>query len=566
MKKILSVFFAVLMLAGVLAVFAGCGEGGGGKEEESTLRAEGYYPAITLTLSNLTYAQYVPTFQAMGWTMNENPAYDLIKKELGIKFRLDVDVEDIGLYLDKLAAGIAAGKLADIACHGDAPYAFPNLKECEKNGLLADLTAYYDGTDAVQFSDEVKEHFAKAGEDIFYPGTFNGKIKTIVWVSDSASSTYGFLYYRKDWLDEAGLSVPATLDELTEVMRAFKNSGDGRYGLVIGSGFMENGSNHCGVWDMFRAYPFEWLENDKGELYFGATDLAPMKAALQTFQNWYAEGLINSSEENDIDVIGGLHYYSGEFWNGKAGVFSGNTSMGFIQNTIKKNPDAEIVTTPIFAVDGGTVGIAADNNAHYFYSVSANCAYPEAAVKLYNFYFDIHDDEDYASYFAAPVYQDEKGEYTEGWAPMQFYPVRTSFFTDVEAAKAEIEDYRTGNVTHFTKSQLEAYQKYVDAKEDPSYKTYWLVEQYKEGGVLDQYYDLIETAEFVRTKFNALNTPAMDKYYKNNTPNLVVAAVEIIKGHETVDYWDTAVQNWFDMGGKEITEEVNAWWNGINGR
>ncbi len=563
MKKALSVLLAALLVFGVTVTLVSCGPT---ESDIMPTRKEGYYPNITLTLSNLSYVQYTPTLEAMGWTIVDNPMYDLIKKELGISFTRDVDVEDIGIYFDKLAAGIAAGKLADIACLGDAIFGIPNLKECEKNGLLADLTPYYDGTADVVFSDVALAHFERGGEDVFYPGTFDGKIKTIPWLTDSLGNTYGFLYFREDWLEDAALTVPTTLDELTEVMRAFKNRGDGCYGLVIGSDFMYTGGNHCGVWDMFRAYPFEWLENDKGELYLGATDLVTMKAALQTFRNWYAEGLINNGEENDIDVVGGLHYYSAEFWNGKAGVFSGGKSMGFITNTMKKNPDAELVTIPLFSVDGGTVGIAAENNAYMFYGVGSGCKYPEAAVKLYNYYFDIYTDIDYVDYFTNPYFEDEKGEATKGYAPSQFYPVKTNFFTNISSAKGRLEDYRTGNVSHFSKRQLQAYNEYLAALENPSYKNYWQRKQYEEGGVLDQYYELIETADFVRTKFFSVPTNAMDKYNAEAEAGLVSAATAIIKGRETVDYWDTAVEIWFDGGGREITAEVNDWWNKTNGR
>ena len=113
---------------------------------------------------------------------------------------------------------------------------------------------------------------------------------------------------------------------------------------------------------------------------------------------------------------------------------------------------------------------------------------------------------------------------------------------------------------------MKTYNNYWDAVNETTYKNYWTLQQYKEGGVLSQYYDLLENAEFVRSKFFGTNTPAMDKYVTEIEPNLVIAAIEIIKGHETVDYWDTAVDSWLAMGGREITDEVNAWWDGINGR
>ena len=83
---------------------------------------------------------------------------------------------------------------------------------------------------------------------------------------------------------------------------------------------------------------------------------------------------------------------------------------------------------------------------------------------------------------------------------------------------------------------------------------------------MDQYYNLIETADFVRTKFFTGQTPAMEQYGRELEPNLINAAIDIIKGKQTVDYWDTAVDAWFDGGGREITAEVNEWWQGVKGK
>ena len=563
MKKALSVILSCLLLVSVIAGLAACTQEEPG---EKPTRPEGYYPNITLSLSNLTYVQYIPLLEAKGWTLINNPIMDLYKKELGIKFKLDIDVQDIGVYFDKLAARLATGEMSDISCLGDYYFGIPNLKTAEQNGLLCDLTPYMDGTDEVQISDLAHEIWDQAGADVFYPGTFNGRIKALPWVTDSRGGAYSFLYFRKDWLDEVNMSLPTTVDELTEVMRAFKNSGEGRYGMVLCANGMYAGENHCSVFDMYGAYPFEWLEGEDGKLYFGATDTNAMKGALKTLQNWYAEGLINCDEDNDIDVIGGLHYMSTEFVNGKAGVFCGSTSMGFVGNTIKKNANAEIVTTPLFAADGGTVGIAATNNAFIFYAVSNKCKYPEAAIKLWNMYTEIHQDEDYIEYFSASTYENDKGEIVEDYAPEQFSPFRCGAKTDIEKSKAFLEDILAKNTTDFTAAEMKTYEKYWEAVENTNYKNYWTLQQYKEGGVLSQYYDLLENAEFVRSKFFGTNTPAMDKYVTEIEPNLVIAAIEIIKGHETVDYWDTAVDAWLDMGGREITDEVNAWWDGINGR
>ena len=39
--------------------------------------------------------------------------------------------------------------------------------------------------------------------------------------------------------------------------------------------------------------------------------------------------------------------------------------------------------------------------------------------------------------------------------------------------------------------------------------------------------------------------------------------VKIIMGTESIDAFDTFVDNWYANGGTEITEEVNAWYQSV---
>ncbi|MBQ2945749.1 MAG: hypothetical protein IJD95_04215 [Clostridia bacterium] len=567
MKKLLSILLCALMLIGVISGFAACSEPE--DQGDRPTRPEGYYPNITLTLNNLTYVQYDPLFHANGWDLANNPYMDLVKEEMGIKFKISIDVNDISLYLEKLNAEIAAGKFADLTCVANKSFAFNFLKNANQNDLLADLTPYIKGTDeSVKPSENVLKSWEQAGETVFFPGTFDGKIKAIPWINDARGTAYNFMYIRSDWLERVGKSVPTSLDELTEVMRAFKNNIDGAYGLVVDADFMAGCS--CKIFDMHGVEPFGWYENENGELAYGITNSEAMKAALNVLRGWYAEGLINSDENNDFTSIGSLHYASQEIINGKAGVYFGSHSMGFVSNTLRKNSDARFVTVPLFSADGFDLAIKTDNDAYMFYAVSKENKYPESAMKLYNMYMEVivneNNDPTYSMLTSNSKYTDELGEEKESYAPIQFAPIRTTKPFDLEESMEFLTKIQQRNSEGMTQNELKSFNEYWDAVDsnEITYKNYWTVELYKEGGVYDQLYNMYETATYARNKFFSVPTPAMDTLLGKLQATPVLDAVAIIKGEQPVDYWDTTVDTWLSTGGQTITDEVNAWWQGVN--
>ena len=565
MKKLLSVFLVALLLLSVLSGLASCTQ----PEDAGVhpVRTDGYYPNIKLTLNNLYYVQYDALLDAKMWTMVQNPYMDLIEEQYGIKFKLEIQVNDISVYLEKLGADILTGKFADLACLGDDYFGIPNLKSANQNGLLADLTSFVKGTDErVKPSEDVLELWEQAGEEIFYPGTFDGQIKTLPWVQDARGSANSFIYIREDWLEAVGKQVPTNLDELTDVMRAFKNNIDGAYGLVIGASGMFDGA--CGIFDMHGVNPKRWYETEEGTLAYGLTNTEPMKAALRVLRDWYVEGLINNDEDNDISVIGSLHYTSQEIMNGKAGMHFGTNSMGFISNTLRKNKDARFVTVPLFAADGYELAIQTDSNAKMFYAVSAKCKYPEAVMKLYNFYVEtiIDEDGEYNFYNARSQYENSSGEIVEDYALNQFAPIRTGKAFDIEQSLAVLDQIQTGNSEGLSAGDTVTFENYWDALDNgTNYKNYWTVEMYKDGGVYEQLYDMFENANYSRDKFVGIPSDSMTATLGDIDSTALLDAVAIIKGEQPVEYWDTAVDTWLSTGGQTITDEVNEWYKNITG-
>jgi len=117
---------------------------------------------------------------------------------------------------------------------------------------------------------------------------------------------------RKDWLDNLGLELPDTPDELYEVLTAFVNNDpdgngeDDTVGMyIVGS---ELNRNYKSLLPAFNSNPEQWIWED-GEIVYGATRVEENAAALEYLNMLYNDGLINATYLTDTldDRLALLH-------------------------------------------------------------------------------------------------------------------------------------------------------------------------------------------------------------------------------------------------------------------
>ena len=72
--------------------------------------------------------------------------------------------------------------------------------------------------------------------------------------------------------------------------------------------------------------------------------------------------------------------------------------------------------------------------------------------------------------------------------------------------------------------------------------------------------DTVENKQVQFQIFQAPLTPSMSKYNNTLQWEEIGMVNAIIKGEQTVDYFDTWVANWKKMGGQKVTNEVNEWY------
>ncbi len=136
----------------------------------------------------------------------------------------------------------------------------------------------------------------------------DGSIVTFChWEPNMARSAYWGYAIRKDWLDRLGLEIPTTVDEMYEVLKAFKENdanGNGDPNDEIPFSCCNWwGTAHPGMDSLAAAWSLKvntiyrdpqndamtyWTEYNNGENF---------KAYVETMAKWYQEGLI------DVDAI-----------------------------------------------------------------------------------------------------------------------------------------------------------------------------------------------------------------------------------------------------------------------
>jgi multiple sugar transport system substrate-binding protein len=170
--------------AGALALVAACGGGGGSGSSGATVR----------WLNDETDPSSLSFLKSLVQEYN---------KHAGVSLQLDNI--SIGDKFTKVVASARAGRSYDMSFMG-----LPDAYHLTGLGLTTDL-------------DKVVQ--AAGGESAFLPNTLFKISGHYRWFCNDLNLAN--IYYRKDWLEEAGLDIPRTWDELVKVCQAFKQHGHG---------------------------------------------------------------------------------------------------------------------------------------------------------------------------------------------------------------------------------------------------------------------------------------------------------------------------------------------------
>lgn len=184
---------------------------------------------------------------------------------------------------------------------------------------------------------------------------------------------------RQDWLDELGLEMPTTLDEMEQVLLAFKE----QKGCDAGFSFIYG--NYSLIVNSFGIMEGMYVDADN-KVHFGAIEDEYLDF-LTLFNDWMNKGIIDPDGfTQDADS------FFAKVASGRTGLVWGYTggTLGKIQTMKENTPemDFEPMPNPVqnegdtFAVDQSNYRVNNIGGA-----ISATCKNPEAAARVLDYNF-----------------------------------------------------------------------------------------------------------------------------------------------------------------------------------
>lgn len=560
--------WAALLLAGVMATSAvGCGNEKNEKKTASTaadqesgeLNLYGYSDPVNIKVG----FSFASDFEFKGGEDAENNQWMDLYRENNMIPEVLYNV-DVSQAETKLSTAIMSGNYPDII-----GTTLNDYTGYVTNGVVADITEAYE----TYASDELKEYLNADGGLALESVTVDGKLYGLPKVGNSYDSV-PLMFIRQDWLDNLGLGIPTTMDELMEVAKAFthddpdQNGKDDTYGLALdGVNVFGNSIGDANaIFYAYGAYPgpdsLAFVEGKDENVTWGGTNAEGMKQGLSFLRELYEDGAL----AKDFITMNSDSIFE-EAGAGRCGIWFGPMWAGMVPqgNAVKSDPDAHITAA---AIPGGTQEPAKallKASVESVYCVSSQCENPEVLIKLMNLSVQklCHpesDEEFYRYYGDNEKYSGWKASLTQTLEPLKNY----------DNYKKEFEALQSGDISQLNTEQKLDYNSmktYLDAKEagtfDPEDAEMSAgIQKYTVFGdpqgayaALDQ---LIQENRFTRSVYNTAPTEKMADSQATLSKMTVETVVKIITGQD-IDSYDEFLENWYAMGGQDVIDEAQAW-------
>lgn len=544
-KRMGAVFFLVV------CVFCGCGkheishEKNGQNVSEEYRRAMekaettpyGAYPElVTYTLAQISGANNSNLPE--GDTYEDNAYTRYLRKMLNIQNdTVYMDTEE--RYSELVNILVKDQNLPDIMVVTDREI----LKELVENDLVEDLTEVFEKCT----SSRIKEMYESYGDALLNSGKFNGRLMAVPeTVIDHGPN---LLWLRKDWMEELGLEEPETLEDAFEIIDAFVQNrmgtedGETPVGLACDTNLVGTTSSSYSVdpvFDSFGANPQRWISQD-GEIVYGSLT-EETKEALDYLHKLYDRRILDRNfalraPNNLRDLV----------VNGKCGAFFG---LWWIPNnplmeSYEKNSEAD--WEPYYLQELADKNVYESFRDNKYVVVRKGYEHPEIVMKIISVLFDYtryeaEDAREVNEYFALNVDPTARPLVIN----VDYNEATYQVTENIEAALNG--NYPEGNLTAIEQSYYQACSSYLSgndytAEDWAAYKSRISAV----GLLVDKHY-----------------TPAVRSYLDDAGGEIPQSLrqfetrtfIQIIMGEKPVSYFETFVEQWYQQGGYELTQQI----------
>ena len=560
-KQIIALVSATALAATALA---GCG-----KTSEESTQTTAVSEAEGTAKEDLPLSKYPETVTVhLGGSLNpnaklpegmsyENNSYlDFLSEDLNIKVVYDW-IASSSDFDEKMNLCIGSGTIPELMNVNATQY-----RALLKYDMIQPLDQYFDD----YASDALKGYVESGGEELKKCISNDKGEMMAIPAPNITAGGINEMWIRQDWLDNLGLEVPRTWDELAAVAEAFVTQdpdGNGEADTIgiLGPGNTDHmnaiGGNQFGLdplFSSFQSYPQYWLQDEDGTVKYGSIQ-PETRTALEKIQKLYTDKLIDTEmlvRNNCQEAI----------LSGKVGIFFGPWWIGYTVSdaTLAGEADWRAYFTPL-SEDGKYYTHMPDPTSTYVV-VSKSCKNPEAAIKIIN-YLIAYGKDWVADGTSAKL------------EVSQFYPLWNVYENadEIEVSTETLEKYLAGEITmddvDFSQHKL--------LKNDMEVVTELKKEPYDDFS-LDKWNLDSDLAKINLPRLVSLlvggNPLVNDKYipvynaYSGQTETMQAkwanlkkmeeeTFAKIIMGKADISEFDTFVKNWKSQGGDQILKEIN---------
>ena len=560
-KQIIALVSATALAATALA---GCG-----KTSEENPQTTAVKEAEGTAKEDLPLSKYPETVTVhLGGSLNPNAkipdgmSYDdnsytrFLKDDLNIEVVYDW-VASSSDFDEKMNLCIGSGTIPELMNVNATQY-----RALLKYDMIQPLDQYFDD----YASDALKGYVESGGEELKKCISNDKGEMMAIPAPNITAGGINEMWIRQDWLDNLGLEVPRTWDELAAVAEAFVTQdpdGNGEADTIgiLGPGNTDHmnaiGGNQFGLdplFSSFQSYPQYWLQDEDGTVKYGSIQ-PETRTALEKIQKLYTDKLIDTEmlvRNNCQEAI----------LSGKVGIFFGPWWIGYTVSdaTLAGEADWRAYFTPL-SEDGKYYTHMPDPTSTYVV-VSKSCKNPEAAIKIIN-YLIAYGKDWVADGTSAKL------------EVSQFYPLWNVYENadEIEVSTETLEKYLAGEITmddvdfskhKLLKSDMEAvFELKKEPYDDFSLDKWNLDSDLAKSNLPRLVSLLVGGASYVNDKYipvyNAYSgqTETMETKWANLKKMEEETFAKISMGKADISEFDTFVENWKNQGGDQILKEIN---------
>jgi len=433
-----------------------------------------------------------------------------------------------------LSMKIAAGEIPDVFTLGG----YDNLRKYAEQNVIAEMPIEKIKNNAPR----LWAYMEKIDPDGVVFTNVKGKNYGMptVWPLGARSRTMAI---RKDWLDKLRMKMPETLDELEDVLTAFRNNdpdGNGKkdtYGMSFYD-VTDAVPRFMSIYGAFGAHP-QIFQVKNGQLVYGSI-IPEAKKALEVLNSWYKKELIDPSFFVDKYQVFSEKWASGKFgvipdtWWWTASPASKYFSGALHDPVVQANPNAVIERLAPPKGPNGDQGMA-QMSVHQVIPVIVFGKQAEKDYSKAERYMQVLDELQNTREWTVLIYYGDEG------VTFKWNPDGTPQYIPPYDKRENLDEYGcNGYFSWFPNYDIYDVAIGRDVK--------WLEEQRAKAiGPVDA--------------LKSYPLEALIKFKPTLAPIEQKAYIGFITGQRPLSEFDNFVKEWLDSGGKEVLEEATRVYN-----